>query len=314
MPENVELSISIVNTNNCALLRDCLRSIWDTTKEASFEVIVVDNASTDGSADMVTREFPEVRLITSDKRGGYGESHNKGILASRGEFVLIFNEDMVVLDGALDAMVRKLKQDPTIGAIGARLLYTDGSLQHSCFREPSLRRALFDQLVPWRFFLRNSNLRGKMYEWDHNDEREVDIVMGCCILAPRRVLDKAGLFDPQFFVYSEEDDLCKRIRNCGYKVLFLPEAQMIHVGGQTSKTMSVKMSLVQTQSKVRYFEKHRGKIAAFTFRIVLAGGSTIRLIGWAALWTSLKRKRPEAQAMITKYWRTLALLAGLTKP
>ncbi len=303
-----DLSISIVNTNNRSLLRDCLASIYRTTARISFEILVVDNASTDGSAEMVQGEFPSVKLIINDARGGYGYSHNKGIAAARGQFILIFNEDMVVLPGALDTIVEKLKGDPAIGVLGCRLLNPDMSLQHSCHRFQNIKTEVFENLFPGSFFLRKSRFRTQMFDWDHDSEREVDVVMGSCMLIPRSVIDKVGAFDTRFFVYSEEFDLCKRIRDAGYRVVFTPEAEIIHFGGQTSKTMSIKMRLVYIDSKLKYFRKYYGVRAMKVEKLIMGTGALIRIAGWA--FCAAKNKDEHARGMVKKYACVLSLLAS----
>lgn len=308
MAQNPELTISIVNTSNVSLLRDCLKSIFENTKKTTLEIIVVDNASTDGSVDMVQQEFPSVKVIINPERKGYGDSHNRAIEAASGNFILIFNEDMIVLPGALDTMVDIVERDANIGALGCKLLNPDGTLQHSCFRFPSLLRKFFDEFVPMNLFFRKSPWRGKMYDWDHNQEREVDIVMGCCMLIPGKVFHEVGNFDPQFFVYSEEDDLCRRIKNQGYKILFTPAAEIIHFGGQTSKTMSVKMHLVQTESKIKYWKKHHGNFKAKIFALLTGLGAFMRLPGWLGYWLFSRKKRDLAKNMMIKYSRTLTFL------
>lgn len=302
-----DLSISIVNTNNRSLLRECLASIYRTTERISFQIIVIDNASTDGSAEMVRSEFPSVELIINDARGGYGYSHNKGIAAARGQFVLIFNEDMVVLPGAFDTMVDKLKSDPTIGVLGCRLLNPDLSLQHSCHRFQNIKTEVFENLCPGSL-LRGSRFRTEMFGWDHDSEREVDVVMGCCMLIPASILDKVGGFDTRFFVYSEEFDLCKRIRNAGYRVVFTPEAQIIHFGGQTSKTMSIKMHLVYVESKLKYFRKYYGLRSMKAAKLIVGAGALIRLAGWTLRAAGSKDER--ARNMVKKYASVLSLLAS----
>lgn len=314
MEERPQLSISIVNTNNCNLLRDCLNSIYQNTTRTNFEIIVIDNASNDGSAEMLLEEFPSVHLLVNPSRQGYGYSHNRGIEAAKGEFVLVFNEDMIVLPNALDKMVERVQKDPMIGALGCKLLNSDGSLQHSCFKFRSLGQEVFETFLPRNVIFPNSRKRGKMYFWDHSKEMEVDIIMGCCMLIPRRVIDEVGVFDTQFFIYSEEDDLCKRIKKQGYKVVFTPEAQIIHIGGQTSKAMSVKMSLVMAESKIKYVKKHHGRLAGSLFRVLTGVRATIRLTGWFGYWIIKSAKRQEAKGMMFRNIKTLALVIGMTKP
>ena len=308
------LTVSIVNTNNKDLLRDCLRSIQRATTRTSYEILVVDNDSDDGSAEMVDREFPGVRVIKNESRQGYGHSHNSAIREAKGEYILVFNEDMVVLEDALDTMVEKLQEDGTIGAVGCKLLNPDQSLQHSCFKFRSFSQDLFENILPRSVFFPNSSRRGKMYYWDHGEERDVDIIMGCCMMIPRKVLDEVGLFDPMFFVYSEEDDLCRRIKNRGYRVVFTPDARIVHLGGQTSKKMSLRMSLVMMESKVRYTRKHHGARAAAAFKLVTGLGAILRIYGWLLYGLTGLRGRDEVRAMVLKHLKGLGLMVGACKP
>jgi GT2 family glycosyltransferase len=308
------LTVSIVNTNNRDLLRGCLGSIQKATTRTSYEIIVVDNDSDDGSAEMVQREFSGVRVIKNKSRQGYGHSHNRAILDAKGEYILIFNEDMIVLENALDAMVEKLQADRTIGALGCRLLNQDLTLQHSCFRFRSFSQDLFENIFPRNVLFPNSCRRGKMYYWDHDEERDVDIIMGCCMMIPRKIFAEVGLFDPMFFVYSEEDDLCKRIKNHGYRVVFTPDAEIVHIGGQTSKEMSLRMSLVMMESKIRYTRKHHGAGAAVAFKLVVGLGAILRIYGWLLYGLAGLSRRGMVRPMVMKYLKGLGLTVGASKP
>lgn len=312
---NVQLSISIVNTNNKPLLKDCLQSIYDNTLKTSFEIIVVDNASTDGSVEMLEKDFPDVICIKNFQREGYGFSHNRAVEVAKGKYILIFNEDMIIGKNALDLMVSRMDIDNTIGALGCKLLNPDGSLQHSCFKFPTLGSELYEALFPYTYIHKNSTTRAKMYYWDHNDERDVDIIMGCCMLIPRSVIDEVGAFDTQFFVYSEEFDWCKRIKEAGYRITFFPEAEIIHYGGQTSKTMSVRMHLVMMESKYKYYKKHNGFVYAMLVNVIIGLSAIIRILGWSFYWAfNTGNKKKIAKGMLIRYSKTLGLLFGLTKP
>ena len=215
MSATCDVTLSIVNSNNRELLRRCLETVVQTVKQVRYEVIVVDNASDDGSADMVGASFPHVKLIRNATRLGYGASHNRAIQQARGRFVLILNEDMEILEGAVDTMVREADGTPDLGALGCRILNPDRTLQHSCFNFPTLTQALFEAIFPYTLIFPNSRIRSKMFWWRHDEPREVDIVVGCCMLVPKAVIDRIGAFDPTFFVYSEEHDWCRRMKNAG---------------------------------------------------------------------------------------------------
>lgn len=303
------LSISIVNTDNRELLRKCLITIANTVRRTSYEAIVVDNASTDGSADMVAAEFPCVRLIRNATRQGYGSSHNRAIGISRGRFVLILNEDMEMLDAAIDTMVMQAAQQPNLGALGCRILNPDGSLQHSCFNFPTIGQELFETIFPYTLVLPTSHIRSKLYHWPHDRFREVDIVVGCCMLVPRNVIERVGTFDPSFFVYSEEHDWCKRMKKAGLRVVFTPDAEMIHYGGQTSKRMSLKMAMVQLDSRTRYFRKHHGPFQALLFRAIVALGAVLRATGWGMRMLLSGRSNKDSTAKFTEYCESLKFVA-----
>jgi GT2 family glycosyltransferase len=303
------LSISIVNTDNRELLRKCLATIASTVQRTSHETIVVDNASTDGSADMVAAEFPDVRVVRNATREGYGSSHNRAIDVSRGKFLLILNEDMEILDGAIDTMVAQAAQQPNLGALGCRILNPDRSLQHSCFNFPTIGQELFEAMFPCTLVLPTSRLRSKLYHWPHDTLREVDIVVGCCMLVPRHVIETVGRFDPLFFVYNEEHDWCKRIKNAGLRVVFTPDAEMIHYGGQTSKRMSLKMAMVQLDSRTKYFRKHHGPLQATLFRGILALGALLRATGWGVRMLFTGRTDKNSAAKFTEYCESLKFVA-----
>jgi GT2 family glycosyltransferase len=299
--DHVDLTLSIVNTNNRDLLRGCLKTIAANAPNASYEIIVVDNASTDRSVEMVREEFPHVRLIQNMSRQGYGRSHNQAIAASRGDYVLVLNEDMEMLNGAIEKMLTKARETERLGVLGCKILNPDRSLQHSCFNFPTLLQELFEAIFPYTVLFPNASIRSKMYWWRHDVQMDVDIVLGCCMLLPKEAIKRVGAFDPSFFVYSEEHDLCKRMRASGLRVVFTPEAEMIHFGGQSTKHMSLKMALVQIDSRIRYFDKHHGRTAATLFRGILAISALVRLIGWAGIYLLPKGHRKDARSKLREY-------------
>ena len=297
----VTLSISIVNTNNRELLNNCLKSIYETTKDTSFEIIVVDNKSDDGSAQLVKENFPEVLLIENTSRQGYGYNHNRAFEISKGDFFLVFNEDMIIVDNALDKMVKIATEDKSIGALGCRLLNPDGTLQPSCSNEYTFLTCLFDDLIPYRLAGKSSPYRTAMYQWSHDEERDVGVIMGCCMLIPREVAEETGLFDEQFFVYYEETDLCRRIRQSGKRVCFTPEGQVIHYGGQTSKTMRRAMRIVFLESRHKYYVKYYGESRSIFLRCIQTFSSVSRLVGWAAI-KVLRPKHDVATFRLKQNW------------
>ncbi len=306
----VDVTVTIVNTNNRALLSRCLDTIAASLGKLSHEVIVVDNASTDGSIELLRSRYPNVRVIPNPVRDGYGRSHNRAIAESTGQYVLILNEDMEMLRDAIQKMVLKARAVNDLGVLGCRILNPDKSLQHSCFRAPRLLSELFEAVVPYTVAFKDSPLRSKMYEWQHDTEREVDIVLGCCMLLPRRTLDMVGAFDPDFYIFSEEHDLCKRARDHGLKVLFTPDAEMIHFGGQTTKHMSLRMALIQLESRIRYFRKHHGRAQALLLRAILVLAAALRLAGWTLVYLFRRGQHSVVTGKLTEHLFSLKFALG----
>jgi GT2 family glycosyltransferase len=260
------------------------------------------------------QEFPSVKIICNSERNGYGYSHNKGIEASIGDYILIFNEDMILTDNALDNYLDEIKKENNIGVLGCKLLNPDGTLQHSCFNFMSVKHEYFQALFPRNIVFPNSKFREIYYYWDHNETKDVDVVMGCCMLIPRNIFKEVGSFDTRFFVYAEEVDLCKRIKDAGYRVVFTPNASIIHYGGQTSKTMSIKMYLVMMESKFKYFEKHHGYISLIAVKLSTAIMAIVRIIGWALFYIFRKNNIEESRQNVKRYWKVLLLIFGFIKP
>ena len=304
MSPTCDVTLSITNTNNRELLRRCLETVVQTVKQVRYEVIVVDNASDDGSADMVGESFPQVKLIRNATRLGYGACHNRAIEQALGRYVLILNEDMEILEGAVDTMVREADRIPDLGALGCRILNPDRTLQHSCFNFPTLTQELFEAIFPYTLIFPNSRIRSRMYWWRHDEPRDVDIVVGCCMLVPKAVIDRIGAFDPAFFVYSEEHDWCRRMKNAGLRVRFIPSAEMIHYGGQTSKRMSLHMAMVKLDSQTKFFKKHHGSGQTLALRTIIAFGAAARALGWGALMIR-GGSRETANAKFTENWSSL---------
>ncbi len=255
----VDLSIIIVNYNVKHHLRECLQSIYRSTKGVSFEITVVDNNSTDGSVDTVKSEFPGVKLIENWQNLGFAKATNQVLREYEGKYVLLLNPDTVVLPNALDKMVEFMDENPRTGALGCRLLYPDGSLQPSCRSFPTLITAFFENTGLEKLFLRNRIIgRHRIGHWDYNDIREVDQPMGSALMVRRETITQVGLMDEQFYIYYEDVDWCFRIKKRGWKIYFIPRAEIIHYGGQSAWPNMPKMRIQGYKSRHKFFRKHHG--------------------------------------------------------
>lgn len=245
----VDVSVSIVNTNSRRLLLACLESLAG----ADAEIVVLDNASEDGSAAAVRERFPEVRLIAQDFRAGFGANHNTVIRATSGRYVYVLNEDTTADDWGLDRMVAYLDAHPRVAALGPRLVYPGGRRQDSAWRFPTPLVSALGLVTLGRAGVKQS----------HGDiPRAVDWVTGAALLVRRRALDEVGLFDEGFFLYSEEVDLQFRLRRAGWDVHFFPEVTVVHHESQFSAAVPERRINEMWRSRHRYWHKHHSRAGA----------------------------------------------------
>ena len=306
----VDLSIVILSWNVRDLLRQCLKSVArDRPLSADHpplatEIIVVDNASSDGSAEMVRAEFPDVRLIANQANRGYTGGNNDGITAAAGRYVMILNPDTRVLADALAAMVTYADAHLDIGVVGPQLLNSDGSVQSSRRRFPTLMTGLFEST--WLEPLAPRNVLQRYYVLDQPDDaiQEVDWLFGACFLVRHEVIQQVGALDEEFFMYSEEMDWCRRIRQAGWKVVYLPKAQVIHYGGKSSDQIVTQRHIYFQTSKVRYFRKHHGALTAGVLRVALLAMYAWQLVLEAAK-GALGHKRALRRERVRAYWQVL---------
>jgi len=265
----LDLSICIVNWNVKDLLKACLGSIYTNTKDISFEVIVVDNNSSDESIRMIKSDFPQVKLIENKTNAGFTKANNLAIKIAQGRNIMLLNPDTEVIDNALNRMVRFLDSRRDCGALGCKLLNTDGSLQRSCRTFPTLEVMLYSALFLNSLFPK-SRLFGKYFMtwWDFNETREVDQPMGSALMIKKEILDKVGLFDENIFIWFDEVDLCYRIKKAGFKIFFTPEAQITHHLSQSFKQWKsvpqiLKGTVIWRKSRNYFFKKHKGMPSVF---------------------------------------------------
>ena len=266
----IDLSIVILNWNVRELLERCLASIRP--GRLCVETIVVDNASSDDSVAMVRANYPAAIVIANSTNRGFTGGNNQGIAASHGRYVLVLNPDTESLDNALEALVAYLEVHADVGALGPQLLNPDRSLQSSRRRFPTLRTAFFEST--WLQGLAPRRWLHHFYMDDVSPDvtQEVDWLNGACTLFRRSTLDQVGLYDEQnFFMYSEELDLCRRIKAAGWKIVYLPEAKVMHHIGKSSEQVNAARHVYFQTSKVRYFRKYHGPHVARSLRWFLLG-------------------------------------------
>lgn len=266
MPTN-QIAVAIVNYNTCALLHDCIVSA---IAEQPAEIIVVDNASTDGSVAMVAAAFPQVVLHVNTEKSGFAAGANRAVATSSVPYVLLLNSDTVVQPGALAALTRYLDQHLHVGVVGPRLLNTDGSLQPSCFHFPTPLHA-FLELSNLSSVVRHVPLVRQWYlrSWAHDRVRQVPWVLGAALAVRRTAFTQIGGFDESFFMYSEEVDFCFRLRQSGWTTHFAPVATVMHVGGASTVQQRVEMAVRALLSTVIFYRRHYSSWQLIQLKLIL---------------------------------------------
>lgn len=299
------LSIIIVNWNVRELLRTCLLSIGRGSGGLDAEIIVVDNASSDGSVDMLRQEFPSVRLIACDSNAGFSVGNNLGLAASRGELVLCLNPDTEIVGDALQSLAAYLGAYPDVGVVGPQLRYPDGTVQSTRRRFPTFVTALLESTILQQWFPRNRWLtRYYIEDVPAGITQDVDWLMGACFMLRRSIVSQLGALDEAFFMYSEELDWMRRIKFAGWRIVFLPEASVIHHAGKSSEQVVPLRHIRFQTSKIRYFQKHHGPPAAYALRGFLWLTYVFQLCEEAGKWL-LGHKRPLRRERISAYWQVL---------
>ncbi|MFP4082409.1 MAG: glycosyltransferase family 2 protein [Candidatus Aminicenantes bacterium] len=253
------LSIIIVNWNTRDLLRQCVESIKAHIRNITYQIVVVDNASSDGSAEMVEKSFPEVNLIKNKENQGFGRANNQGLAQAKGKYILFLNSDVKVNARCLDRMFEFMEKNPEVGASSCRLTFPDGSLQHSCRKFPSFK-VFFPLVLGLRYFFPRMKVFRDylMLDWGHSDTREVDQIMGSFMFTRARALRQVGGFDERYWMYFEEVDLCLRMKKAGWKIVHYPDASAVHFLSKSSGQWPETRRILEFQkSLLKYFKKNR---------------------------------------------------------
>jgi len=270
MTQDLELSVTICSWNTLADTRACLASLEKVRQEAAFEVILVDNNSEDGSADMVAKEFPWVRLERLPRNLGFTGGQNHAMKLAQAPNVLLLNSDTVVHPNALRTMLDCVAANPEIGILGPKLLNPDGTLQFSCRRFPNPVAAAFRNTFLGRLFPKNRFTRDYlMQDWQHDSMREVDWVSGAAMLATQPHLQKVGLLDEEYFMFCEDVDYCFRSWHVGLKVVYLPTAVVTHAIGRSTDKAPNRMIGTFHRAMFRFYRKNLLPRSPWIFRPLL---------------------------------------------
>lgn len=282
----MKLSIVIICWNDLKVIGNCLASIYKETKDIEFEVIVSDNGSTDGSTEFIRSHFQQVRIVENNANLGFAKGNNAGIRVTNGKYVLILNPDTIIHDRALEKLVAFAEKHPEGGAFGCRVLNPDGTYQFPARPLPTVNGWLMAALgLAWLGRWSSWVASDRYYGWDGRTERPIGFQSGCCILLRRDVLVKLGGFDELFFYHFEETDLCYRVWKSGMQVLYSPESEITHLGGQSVGRFPIRFALETYRSGYRYFHKHFGAKGVRDLRRVYLIRFRLRLAGYGLLQT-----------------------------
>lgn len=256
-----DLSIIIVSYNTRELLRNCLDSIYTNTRQISFEIIVVDNSSIDGSPEMVRRDFPLVKLLVNQRNVGFSKAANQATEESHGRYILFLNSDTLILPKSLELLVKFMGSHPRTGAVSPLVLNPDGSPQFSCGRSfPTLSTEFFKFAFLDRIFSK-SRCFGKylLSYWDHKSTRDVELLSGSCLMTRSEIVHKGGKMDEDFFFFGEDIDWCFRIREIGWNIYLYPESKIIHYGGESYRKEKELIHFHYYENMSKFFLKHYGR-------------------------------------------------------
>ncbi|MHC4113873.1 MAG: glycosyltransferase family 2 protein [Planctomycetota bacterium] len=311
-----KVSIIIVNWNTCDILKNCLQSVYAQTQPDLVEVIVVDNGSTDNSCRMVQTLFPGLLLIENAGNMGFAKANNQAITLARGEYLLLLNSDTIILDNAVAKSLAFAEANPDAAVIGCRVLNPDRTPQPSCFMFPSILNMLISVCCINRLFSRSRFFgREEMTWWNGTDSREVDVVNGCFMLVRRQAVEQVGMLDERFFMYAEEADWCYRFGKAGWKTIFYPNAEIIHLNGQSTRMVRTEMLVQLRISILKFIYKHYGrpshKIACFLSTFFFAIRMPVWLVAFVFVPSQKKRAEIKLRAYLSGIRRILSTSEGL---
>ena len=300
----ISLTISIVTANNKKLILDCLDSIYETTKDLEFEIFVVINNSSDDSMQAIQKKYPEVQLIINEKMMGFTYNHNMIMRRAQGEYILLLNDDTLILDNALEKMVDFMDTSPEVGILGCKILNPDRSLQWSCGKSFShkiehIKAGMLRSLIP---FLPTKHF-GQI--------EEVCWVTGACLLARTNAIQQVGLLDENIIIYYEDGDWCYRMIQAGWKIVFYPDAKIIHYHGKTREKHFLRDLNIIYQSRYYFFRKHYGRPTRMLVRGLTVIELMIRTLRCLVAYIFRQQQRQNTKERLRNYWIILWRTLGV---
>ena len=323
-PTNMmDLTIALVSYNTRNLLKNCLDSVYGKTAGLEFEVIVVDNASADGTLEMLEREFPQVRIIGNRQNLGFARANNQAIEQSKGRYLLLLNPDTLFKSGSLHKVITFMDDHSEVGALGCKILHPDGTIQPSNDNFPGLFTELF-RVVQLRRLVRNPKMRARIGRewgkilgrtlggylrlyWDTERIREVDWVTGAFFLVRKETMQDIGLLDEDFFMYYEDADWCYRMWQKDWRIFYFPFFEIVHYVGESDGEFSAQTFIERHKSMHHFFKKHRGRSALFVLCVIISSGLALRWLGLFVMYAFQRERRHELRKRFFAYLKVIEM-------
>jgi GT2 family glycosyltransferase len=306
-----EISIVVVSWNARELVRQCLASIRENCRTLGAQVLLVDNASSDGTPEMVAQEFPEVHLIRNQTNLGFAKANNQALKLAKNRYVALINSDVEVLQGCLQKLIGYLEKEPSVGVLGPRMLTPGGAVGPSCMRRPALSIWLAHALGLASIF---RCLSLHIPPAEAMARQEVDVLNGWFWVVRRSALAKVGLLDERFFMYGEDIEWCGRFRKRGWKVVYLPEAEAVHYGGASSSRDPIRFYVELQRARLQYWRLLHGRPSVAAYLAIACLHHAIRVIGYGLVCAVHLKTRPDALLKVKRSLASLAFLLRRTTP
>jgi GT2 family glycosyltransferase len=306
------LSIVIVSWNAKAYVLECLQSLLVQSECIPLEIIAIDNASTDGTVEMIRNQFPHVRLIENGANLGFARANNIGIKLASGKYICLINSDVNVPPDCLPKMYRYMEQHPDIGLLGPKMLGVDGRARRSGMRFPSIWNTFLRALAVDSLF-RGSRVFGGflMTDFQFDQTRDMDVLNGWFWMARREALNQVGLLDERFFIYGEDLDWCKRFHLAGWRIVFYSEAEALHYGGASSSNAPLRFFIEMMRADLQYWKKYHGRVSLFFYVSAVWLNHFIRAVSWGLSYLAKQSSRSKALFQAKQNLSCLLWLVGL---
>jgi GT2 family glycosyltransferase len=307
------LSIVIVTWNAKKVSLECLESVSKLESSIQTEVIVVDNASTDGTPEAIESGFPQVKLIRNDANLGFAKANNIGIDASKGKYVCLLNSDVVIPIGCFEKMVTYMEHHPDIGVLGPKMISPDGGVGKSVAKFPTVWNSFCCALAFHKVFKQSATFGGYMMEgFPYDRIEDVEVLTGWFWLVPRCALEQVGGLEERFFMYGEDIDWCYRFHKAGWRVVFYPEAEALHYGAASSGQAPTRFYVEMQRANEQYFRIHHGRLSELGYIAARSIHEVVRLLGYGVLYFTSSKSRSRAALMVARSLACLSFLTGIS--